>query len=110
MSQGTVKFFNETKGFGFIIPAFEKLKEIHPRKKYVGKLNPKNIEIQNLLTKLKFVLKSTYPDYLLYEYVVDDGGRHLDVGVPLYHAIGLKAREDKGGHILLERHTVLQSE
>ena len=63
----------EFKGFGFIIPAFEKLKEIHPRKKYVGKLNPKNIEIQNLLTKLKFVLKSTYPDYLLYEYVVDDG-------------------------------------
>ena len=62
----------EFKGFGFVIPAFEELKTLHKREKYFGKVNPNNFEAQNLLTKLKFVLKNTYPDYLLYEYVVDD--------------------------------------
>ena len=62
----------EFKGFGFVIPAFEELKRLHKRKKYLGEVNPNNFESQNLLTKLKFVLKNTYPDYLLYEYVVDD--------------------------------------
>ena len=54
------------------ILAFEELKRLHKRKKYLGKVNTNNFESQNLLTKLKFVLKNTYPDYLLYEYVVDD--------------------------------------
>jgi len=59
---------NEYKRFGFVIPAFEKLKKIHPREKYLGKVNPKNIEAQNLLIKLNFVLKETFSDYLLFEY------------------------------------------
>ena len=62
----------EFKGFGFVIPAFEELKILHKRKNYLGKVNPNNFEAQNLLTKLKFVLKNTYPDYLLYEYASDD--------------------------------------
>ena len=62
----------EFKGFGFVIPAFEELKILHKRKNYFGKVNPNNFEAQNLLTKLKFVLKTTYPDYLLYEYASDD--------------------------------------
>ena len=62
----------EFKGFGFVIPAFEELKILHIRKNYLGKVNPNNFEAQNLLTKLKFVLKNTYPDYLLYEYASDD--------------------------------------
>jgi len=62
----------EFKGFGFVIPAFEELKILHKRKIYFGKVNPNNFEAQNLLTKLKFVLKNTYPDYLLYEYASDD--------------------------------------
>ena len=62
----------EFKGFGFVIPAFDELKTLHKRKNYLGKVNPNNFEAQNLLTKLKFVLKNTYPDHLLYEYVIDD--------------------------------------
>ena len=62
----------EFKEFGFVIPAFEELKILHKRKNYFGKVNPNNFEAQNLLTKLKFVLKNTYPDYLLYEYASDD--------------------------------------
>jgi len=62
----------EFKGFGFVIPAFEELKILHKRKNYLGKVNTNNFEAQNLLTKLKFVLKNTYPDYLLYEYTFDD--------------------------------------
>jgi len=58
----------EFKGFGFVIPAFEELKKLHKREKYIGKVNPKNFEAQNLLIKLKFILKSTHPDVLRYEY------------------------------------------
>jgi len=59
---------NEYKRLGFVIPAFEKLKKIHPREKYLGKVNPDNLEAQNLLIKLNFVLKETFPNYLLFEY------------------------------------------
>lgn len=58
----------EYKGFGFVIQAFDELKKLHKREKYIGKINPKNIDAQNLIVKLNFVLKETYSKYLLYEY------------------------------------------
>ena len=61
----------EFKGLGFVIPAFEELMRLHKRKKYLGRVNPKNYEAQNLLIKLNFVLKNTYSDYLLYQYTTN---------------------------------------
>ena len=58
----------EYKGFGFVVPAFEQLKQLHKREKYIGKINPKNLDAQNLIVKLNFILKETHNDYLLYEY------------------------------------------
>ena len=59
---------NEYKRMGFVIPAFNELKRIHKRKKYLGRVNPMNSEAINLLLKLKFTVKTVYPDHILYEY------------------------------------------
>lgn len=46
----------------------------------------------------------------LAEDVVDDRGRHLDVGVALDRAVRLEAGEDEGFRELLKRHAVLEAE
>ena len=49
----------EYKGLGFVVPAFEELKKLQKREKCLGKINPKNYDAQNLIVKLKFILKKT---------------------------------------------------
>ena len=55
------------QGFGFVVEAFEKLKQNHHKTKYQGKINPNNVNAKIFLEKLNFKLKKKYSDFHLYE-------------------------------------------
>ena len=58
----------EYQKIGFGAEAFKKLRELHKRQKYLGRVNPKNTQSKILLEKFGFELKKSYNDHLEYEY------------------------------------------
>ena len=58
----------EYQKIGLGVISFKKLRELHKRKKYLGRVNPNNIQSKILLEKFDFKLKKSYNDHLEYEY------------------------------------------
>ena len=53
---------------GIGVESFKKLRILHPREKYFGKVNPKNFQSRILLEKMGFKLIKSYNDRLEYEF------------------------------------------